>query len=583
VPADRVPRAARWAAAVVVDLGAAFACAVALWHYGLPLVHTAPGSGNRLGLTVAAGTVVAAAVGLPIAAWLSGARASGASRGSSVAGARERLDAAARQLGDRGSGAGQLAAVRSLAALGDEWPDGRQDCADVLCGYLRLPHDRDEAGPGEGVVRLSVLDALRARLDGSTKVAWENCRFDFSGAVFGQGSLDGARFVHCEVMFTGCRFEGEGLSVRGARFDRSVLDCSKITIGGDGTLDLTGTSFELSVTSFAGIRLDTGTLGLRRTRWRGGFHDFGGLRLDGGRVAFDGAVFTTSRRLTGDRQSALVDFADGEFTAGVLSFRQGRFEYERQAGSGRREDGPPEAPWPPLLSLGRARLSGASVDFGEADFVRGDVTMFREAAGGALSFRRARFRGARVSFGGDLTDCVLDFGRAQFYPGDDQFYPGDDRAGNPPFGQRWMEPLAEASKDGTVADVHFITLRYPSPAVDFTDVSLERTRVEFEHIEAAGGIIDFKGAHFDEAELCFAHADFDGTVLVLWNSRTTSGLLRLSPSTRPVILTDAYHTTHNRLRVVWVDGSREGHDGDPVEAADMRDITPWLLGISSMD
>jgi hypothetical protein len=146
-----------------------------------------------------------------------------------------------------------------------------------------------------------------------------------------------------------------------------------------------------------------------------------------------------------------------------------------------------------------------------------------------------------------------------------------------------MKPLAEASKDGTMADVDYRSLNCPDPVLDFTDVQLERTRVEFEYAEAAGGIIDFKGAAFDQAELCFAHANFDGTVLVLWNSHPRGGLLRLNPFAQPIILTDYYQATHNRLRVVWVDRSREGHEGDLAEPADLCEVTPWVFGISSMD
>jgi hypothetical protein len=247
-------------------------------------------------------------------------------------------------------------------------------------------------------------------------VAWPNCRLDFSGAAFDGGSLDGARFVHCEVLFTGCRFAGEGLSVRGAWFDRSVLDCSKITIGADCALDLAGTTFELSTTRFTGIRLATGTLGLQRTRWQAGFHDFGGLRLDGGRIDFGHALFSTSRQVADYDHAALVDFGGGELVAGVLSFNRARFEYEQEAPAGRRGNDPSGDPgrlWPMLLSLGESRLAGASVDFSEADFVRGEVSLCREAVGGAVSFRLAKFRAGRVSFvWSHLTDCLLDFGQA---------------------------------------------------------------------------------------------------------------------------------------------------------------------------
>src|SRR5215813_4516728 len=42
----------------------------------------------------------------------------------------------------------RLAGVYAMAGLADDWPENRQTCVDVLCGYLRLPYDPD---PGEDV------------------------------------------------------------------------------------------------------------------------------------------------------------------------------------------------------------------------------------------------------------------------------------------------------------------------------------------------------------------------------------------------------------------------------------------------
>ena len=33
-----------------------------------------------------------------------------------------------------------------MAGLADDWPENRQTCVDVLCGYLRMPYEPD---PGE--------------------------------------------------------------------------------------------------------------------------------------------------------------------------------------------------------------------------------------------------------------------------------------------------------------------------------------------------------------------------------------------------------------------------------------------------
>ena len=60
----------------------------------------------------------------------------------------ERFATAAGQLGDDKPSAVRLAGVYAMAGLADDWPENRQTCVDVLCGYLRLPYEPD---PGENV------------------------------------------------------------------------------------------------------------------------------------------------------------------------------------------------------------------------------------------------------------------------------------------------------------------------------------------------------------------------------------------------------------------------------------------------
>ena len=61
----------------------------------------------------------------------------------------ERFATAAGQLGGDKPPAVRLAGVYAMAGLADDWPENRQTCVDVLCGYLRLPYDPD---PGEDAV-----------------------------------------------------------------------------------------------------------------------------------------------------------------------------------------------------------------------------------------------------------------------------------------------------------------------------------------------------------------------------------------------------------------------------------------------
>jgi hypothetical protein len=72
----------------------------------------------------------------------------------------ERFATAADRLGGDKPTAVRLAGVYAMAGLADDWPENRQTCVDVLCGYLRMPYEPD---PGEDAVELKILDFRASR------------------------------------------------------------------------------------------------------------------------------------------------------------------------------------------------------------------------------------------------------------------------------------------------------------------------------------------------------------------------------------------------------------------------------------
>jgi hypothetical protein len=179
----------------------------------------------------------------------------------------------------------------------------------VLCGYLRFPYDPGSAAPGERLVRLSVIDAIRPHLNGSPEVGWQGCNFDFSGAVFDGASLDGARFVSGTVKFSGCRFINDGLSIRQGEFRACRLHCSGLHIEEASILDFDGAGFFEAYTDFSEIEMSSGVLSFQMTRWYAGFHSFDGIRLQGGHILFDGSVFVPGRPPGGAHRRALLSLA----------------------------------------------------------------------------------------------------------------------------------------------------------------------------------------------------------------------------------------------------------------------------------
>jgi hypothetical protein len=248
-----------------------------------------------------------------------------------------RFATAAGQLGSDKAPAVRLAGVYAMASLADDWPENRQTCIDVLCGYLRLPYDPD---PGEDTdpagraayqanreVRHTVIRVISAHLqaDMAKAKSWQGRDFDFTrvvfdggdftGAVFSRGTVNftaaefiGAKHSGTAVFFTGATFSGGTVYFAGARFSGLSVYFSRAVFS-DGMVNFGGALFDRGKVSFSGAVFSGGTVRFGATL-KGGEVDFSGAVFSGGTVIFGGAVFHGSR----------VDFTDAEFSGGTVDF-----------------------------------------------------------------------------------------------------------------------------------------------------------------------------------------------------------------------------------------------------------------------
>jgi hypothetical protein len=140
----------------------------------------------------------------------------------------ERFDTVAGQLGSDKPPAVRMAGVYAMAGLADDWPDHRQMCVDVLCGYLRMPY---EPVPGDDApvekrlalqasreVRHSVIRVIAAHLNGTAPVSWCGLNFDFAGAEFSGRTLS----------FSRAEFSSETVDFAGAGFSGGTVDFSRV-------------------------------------------------------------------------------------------------------------------------------------------------------------------------------------------------------------------------------------------------------------------------------------------------------------------------------------------------------------------
>jgi uncharacterized protein YjbI with pentapeptide repeats len=280
----------------------------------------------------------------------------------------ERFGAAAAQLGATDV-AVRIAGVYAMAGVADE-SDGvrRQQCIDVLCGYLRLPYDPDHGSSGrtklvtisprvdrgrdrgeiqehieyrhnDREVRRTIIRVIADHLKREAEYNWSTSNFDFRTA-----HLENADFTHITV--TDVRFEG-------ATF--------------------TGT------TRFAGATF-TGAAGFEHTTFTGP-------------VWFVGARFTGPAWFEGARFTGPVGFRDVKFSA-TTGFEHTTFidtaGFEQTAFTG-------TAGFTDVTFGGTARFDHATF----ARTARFERTTFAGTAGfehttfaGTAGFERATFTGA---------------------------------------------------------------------------------------------------------------------------------------------------------------------------------------------
>jgi uncharacterized protein YjbI with pentapeptide repeats len=199
----------------------------------------------------------------------------------------ERYVKAAEQLGHERF-AVRLAGVYAMASLAEDWPEQRQTCVDVLCGYLRTPYPEDFT---EREVRQEIISTLldrswqedprnRIRMD-FRKVQFEDLdlsRRTFSGelnfeyAVFrgkvtsfhdctfiGKMNFEGATFQSEHTSFAEARMRNATLDFTGAKFTNSSLDFTASMLQSKSTINL-------QYADFANTKVDLSSMLVRSSQ-----------------------------------------------------------------------------------------------------------------------------------------------------------------------------------------------------------------------------------------------------------------------------------------------------------------------------
>ena len=425
----RVQRSALLLAVVCAVLGGLGIAGLAWWVLWLALgarVQTP----NQLDLTKIA-LSISAGVGGAVALVVAYRRQRDNERGRFT----EQFGAAARQLGDSDV-AVRIAGVYAMAGVADEFGSSsrRQQCVDVLCGYLRLPYEpdaganhlvsRSETIEEDGVkrevkyqlrqndrqVRRGIVDVIVAHVRPTAQVSWSMCDFDFSDAVledsdFRRAVFAGERTYFARAVFTGnrattfeytrftgqyisfrdCVFRGATTLFRDAEFAPNEQAKSELPGSGvrfDGAVFNSRTGFERTVFRGAKVTFEEASFTGERTsftdtKFLTELTEFDGAVFDGAAVRFDGAEFDGAR----------ISFAGARFYAARVVFDGARFgartRWRRSATLGTDFSG---AEYHGSVSFADALFEGRAADFSGGDFF------------GEITFRRARFAAQETHF-----------------------------------------------------------------------------------------------------------------------------------------------------------------------------------------
>ncbi|WP_406231367.1 pentapeptide repeat-containing protein [Nocardia sp. NBC_01009] len=424
---DRLHRAALLLAVVTVVVCGLAIAGLTWWLLWWALGAKAE-TPNQLDLTKIA-LSVAAGVGGAVALVVAYRRQRDLERGRFA----ELFGAAARQLGDADV-AVRIAGVYAMAGVADEFsaPSRRQQCIDVLCGYLRLPFDLDEAADhlvsraesteaagvkvervyqfrqNDSEVRRTIVKVIADHLRRSTDISWSDRDFTFNRAVLEQADFRYAVFAgrhtsFARATFTGTTtfehttFAGSHVTFReatfrngSALFDHAEFGSTRVekneVVGFGTTFD--GTTFDCPAsfesvtfrgprTTFLGARFLGARTSFQEAKFRAERTSFERAALDGERITFAGAEFASARiAFTGTQfYAATIDFDDAQL--GVSSRLRAR---------GTRETDFTQAEFHGGVTFARATLGGRTVDFSDGDFF------------GDISFRTTRFAANEVRF-----------------------------------------------------------------------------------------------------------------------------------------------------------------------------------------
>lgn len=236
----------------------------------------------------------------------------------------ERFGAAAEQLGHTDP-AVRLAGVYAMTTVANQYSnfDQRQQCIDVLCGYLRLPYNPQDQEPhqaklkitnppsppqttstseteftyrqDDSEVRNTILRTISSHVHHDAKTSWSKHDFDLTGAYLEGGNFGRAQFSGNNTTFAGAHFSGETTSFFEAQFNGETTWFDRAQFSGK-TTTFAGAHFNGKTTWFNRAQFNRGNVSFQ-SEFRSTKTDFS-LADFTADVSFEGSTIGTGEIVT---------------------------------------------------------------------------------------------------------------------------------------------------------------------------------------------------------------------------------------------------------------------------------------------
>ncbi|MBW6437675.1 hypothetical protein KZ829_28465 [Actinoplanes hulinensis] len=287
----------------------------------------------------------------------------------------ERFTKSAEQLGSDHP-AIRLAGAYSMASLADDWPEERQTCIDVLCGYLRMT-------PGnitdDNEVRRTIARIIVAHLRVGARISWQGHRFDLADSEINEWDFRNIAVGKSTVLNL------EGASFGGAKTQPSFRN---MKVAG-GSVHLTRINFTKGV-ELSGLELEAGLVNLQGSQFFGWGAGFDSASINGGLLDLrsctfnSGATFGSYPQQWVKIEGGSINLSFSKFLGDSGNFPSCSFNLEITGGN---------------VSFEHTKFEGTGVHFRNSRLLGGSMNFdFASTANGHANFSKVLFEGCIVDY-----------------------------------------------------------------------------------------------------------------------------------------------------------------------------------------